>query len=59
MIFSTGDTVTLKSGGPYMTVFAAGPDIVETQWFNKDGELRLGDFRPSMLKKQELVEIKA
>lgn len=41
-----GDVVTLKSGGPRMTVTYAGPvaltsgDWVVCQWFDEQGELR-------------------
>jgi len=43
---SVGDVVTLKTGGPRMTVTYAGPvaltsgDWVICQWFDEHGELR-------------------
>lgn len=44
--FRIGDVVTLKTGGPRMTVTYAGPVVFDTsewvicQWFDENGEFR-------------------
>ncbi|MDR3096839.1 MAG: YodC family protein [Paraburkholderia sp.] len=49
---SVGDVVTLKSGGPRMTVMDAGPagfangHWLICQWFDEHGELRQDTFAP-------------
>jgi uncharacterized protein YodC (DUF2158 family) len=48
--FNVGDVVTLKAGGPRMTVTYAGPvagsaaDRLVCQWFDEHGELRQDIF---------------
>jgi uncharacterized protein YodC (DUF2158 family) len=48
--FNVGDVVTLKSGGPRMTVTYSGPvagsaaDRLVCQWFDEHGELRQDIF---------------
>jgi len=48
--FNVGDVVTLKAGGPRMTVTYAGPVAREAgewlicQWFDEHGELRQETF---------------
>jgi uncharacterized protein YodC (DUF2158 family) len=50
-----GETVMLASGGPKMTVRKQGQaeitnkEIVQCQWFDKDGHLQLADFDPDTL----------
>jgi uncharacterized protein YodC (DUF2158 family) len=50
--FSVGDVVTLKEGGPRMTVTYAGPvalnpgDWLVCEWFDEYGELRREMFAP-------------
>jgi uncharacterized protein YodC (DUF2158 family) len=51
-----GDVVTLKSGGPRMTVMYAGPvgfasgHWLICQWFDETGELRQDMFAQDMVK---------
>lgn len=48
--YNVGDVVTLKSGGPRMTVTAVGPvaltsgDWLLCEWFDQHGELRQERF---------------
>ena len=60
--FKTGDVVSLKSGGPKMTVnwvadrFNSGNWEVSCQWFfgdDKKSELKHGNFPPNSLIKIE------
>lgn len=44
-----GDVVTLKSGGPDMTVSRAGHSAVECIWFDHDYKCQNGDFPPICL----------
>jgi uncharacterized protein YodC (DUF2158 family) len=52
---SIGDVVTLKAGGPRMTVMYAGPvgfadgDWLICQWFDEHGELRQDMFSDDMV----------
>jgi uncharacterized protein YodC (DUF2158 family) len=54
--FSVGDVVTLRSGGPRMTVTHAGPvalvegDWLVCQWFDEHGELRQELFEPDRVR---------
>jgi uncharacterized protein YodC (DUF2158 family) len=54
--FSIGDVVTLKEGGPRMTVTYAGPvalnpgDWLICEWFDDHGELRREMFAPSTVR---------
>lgn len=70
MKIKTGDVVTLKSGGPMMTVGQVGPadgedddfacaeDECACAWF--DGhKVRWNDFKVDMLKKVEASELRA
>jgi uncharacterized protein YodC (DUF2158 family) len=56
MRFSVGDVVTLKSGGPRMTVTQVGPltngasDWLVCQWFDEQGELRQEQFERDRVK---------
>ncbi|CAB3787281.1 hypothetical protein LMG28614_02465 [Paraburkholderia ultramafica] len=51
--FNVGDVVTLKEGGPRMTVTYAGPvalnpgDWLICEWFDEYGELRREMFTPT------------
>ena len=51
--FNVGDVVTLKEGGPRMTVTYAGPvalnpgDWLICEWFDEHGELRREMFAPT------------
>ncbi|CAB3793939.1 YodC family protein [Paraburkholderia fynbosensis] len=51
--FSVGDVVTLKDGGPRMTVTYSGPvalnpgDWLICEWFDEYGELRREMFAPA------------
>jgi uncharacterized protein YodC (DUF2158 family) len=51
--FNVGDVVTLKEGGPRMTVTYAGPvalnpgDWLICEWFDEHGELRREMFAPA------------
>lgn len=51
--FNVGDVVTLKEGGPRMTVTYAGPvalnpgDWLICEWFDEQGELRREMFAPA------------
>lgn len=61
MKFAKGDTVTLKSGGPTMTVSEPKMEfggLVEVVWFSKGGFLRREIFDEALLAtwKQSLVE---
>jgi uncharacterized protein YodC (DUF2158 family) len=53
---NVGDVVTLKSGGPRMTVTYAGPvaltagDCVICQWFDELGELRQEMFEQEQVR---------
>ena len=55
MDFKVGDIVTLKSGGPLMTVSAAGSeDRVQVVWFNREGdnyERKMDHFPSGCLRK--------
>jgi uncharacterized protein YodC (DUF2158 family) len=50
-----GDKVKLASGGPEMTVeiqwrqMAATEDTVACQWFDKNNDLKSGNFHPDSL----------
>lgn len=48
-----GDVVTLKSGGPCMTVEAVSDAEVKCRWFGEDGSIdsavRSAEFHPDML----------
>jgi uncharacterized protein YodC (DUF2158 family) len=52
VVFNVGDVVTLKDGGPRMTVTYAGPvalnpgDWLICEWFDEHGELRQERFAP-------------
>jgi uncharacterized protein YodC (DUF2158 family) len=54
--FSIGDVVTLKEGGPRMTVTYAGPvalnpgDWLICEWFDEHGELRREMFSPASVR---------
>ncbi|RFU46958.1 YodC family protein [Paraburkholderia sp. DHOC27] len=56
-VVRAGDLLTLKSGGPAMTVTWAGPVVFAPgtwticQWFDKDGELRQEMFSETMLER--------
>jgi uncharacterized protein YodC (DUF2158 family) len=54
-VFSVGDKVRLKSGGPIMTVKVGGTSrsMVICQWFDENGQLRQGRFDA-----RELDEVK-
>jgi uncharacterized protein YodC (DUF2158 family) len=51
--FNVGDVVTIKEGGPRMTVTYAGPvalnpgDWLVCEWFDEHGELRREMFAPA------------
>jgi len=52
MNIEKGSVVTLKSGGPKMTVKVVSVDIFDCQWFIGDKrfeELRVGSFSPESL----------
>jgi uncharacterized protein YodC (DUF2158 family) len=51
--FSAGQLVSLKSGGPVMTVSGIENECVTCQWFGEGDEIRTGSFGPELL---ELVE---
>lgn len=57
--FAKGDVVTLKSGGPAMTVdsllndFRTGEPLVRCAWFDKAENPRYENFGPEMLEKVE------
>jgi uncharacterized protein YodC (DUF2158 family) len=46
--FKTGDLVSLRSGGPPMTVAECKGDVISCLWFN-DKVLKRQDFAASML----------
>ncbi|MGF6770709.1 uncharacterized protein YodC (DUF2158 family) [Paraburkholderia sp. GAS199] len=54
--FNVGDVVTLKEGGPRMTVTYAGPvalnpgDWLVCEWFDERGELRREMFSPESVR---------
>ena len=54
--FNVGDVVTLKEGGPRMTVTYAGPvalnpgDWLICEWFDEYGELRREMFAPASVR---------
>ena len=54
--FNVGDVVTLKEGGPRMTVTYAGPvalnpgDWLICEWFDENGELRREMFAPASVR---------
>ena len=54
--FSVGDVVTLKEGGPRMTVTYAGPvalnpgEWLVCEWFDEHGELRREVFAPARVR---------
>lgn len=53
--YKKGDTVALKSGGPYMTVDLVVNDVVGAMWYSKEkGEYVKENFTPDMLLRQEL-----
>ncbi len=58
---NVGDVVRLKSGGPFMTVKAVGPDGVNVVWFEGDslcwGGVRVDSFAAeNLILKTELDE---
>lgn len=56
--FEPGDVVTLRSGGPSMTVTAVFPDrMVRTQWFDEQGTLNDGTFVAVVLEKCTVGDI--
>ena len=56
--FNVGDVVTLKAGGPRMTVTYVGPIAREAgerlvcQWFDEHGELRQETFSQEHVRRQ-------
>jgi uncharacterized protein YodC (DUF2158 family) len=44
MIFETGSTAGLKSGGPVMTVENVDIDIVQVVWFDNKNKLERATF---------------
>lgn len=48
--FYENDIVQLISGGPLMTVTGFEKDSVICSWFTVQGENRIGNFRPGMLR---------
>ena len=46
---NTGEVVSLKSGGPSMTVRFANDTDIRACWFSADGKLSEGVFSPEML----------
>jgi uncharacterized protein YodC (DUF2158 family) len=52
-MFKVGDVVTLKSGGPGMTVTESEEGAVKVLWFNIKGDMKTGVFDPALLMKAE------
>jgi uncharacterized protein YodC (DUF2158 family) len=50
--FRVGDVVTLKSGGPRMTVVSDGADELVCQWFDERGHFRQETFHRDTLAPQ-------
>src|SRR5687768_738609 len=51
--FGVGDVVTMKSGGPSMTVVSVAEDGgVVCQWFLKSGRLEVNAFLPATITKK-------
>jgi len=56
--FRVGDVVTLKTGGPRMTVIYSGPVVFDSadwlicQWFDEHGELRQDMFAQDMVRNE-------
>jgi uncharacterized protein YodC (DUF2158 family) len=54
--YNVGDVVTLKSGGPRMTVTAIGPAALASgesllcEWFDEHGELRQERFEQNQVR---------
>ena len=57
-MFKVGDVVTLKSGGPGLTVIDAAEESVKCLWFNVKGDLKSDTFDPAILMKVETETIK-
>ena len=49
MRFVVGDVVTLKSGGPKMTVVEISGQSLSVQYFTKGEVLKTAEFTPNML----------
>jgi len=49
-----GDVVQLKSGGPWMTVTDVEDGEVSVTWFDKDNQLKTGDFEEDTLNKRSI-----
>jgi uncharacterized protein YodC (DUF2158 family) len=49
--FSVGDRVRLISGGPVMTVFSTGDDIVLAMWMDEQQHLHRDSFNREVLNK--------
>lgn len=52
--FKVGDTVTLKSGSPTMTVEQINGGRVFVQWFDGKNELKHGDFPADSLQEDDM-----
>jgi uncharacterized protein YodC (DUF2158 family) len=50
--FSVGDVVQLKSGGPPMTMALVDKYGCHCQWFDPEGKVRSGAFKPEQLAKR-------
>ncbi|EME9804124.1 DUF2158 domain-containing protein [Vibrio alginolyticus] len=48
-MFSIGDCVQLKSGGPVMTISDIDGTTVRCQWFDDKQEVKTRDFRAETL----------
>jgi uncharacterized protein YodC (DUF2158 family) len=47
-VFTAGDTVQLRSGGPSMTISAVSQSLAYCVWFN-EGKQQTGTFEQSLL----------
>ncbi|MGE3989898.1 YodC family protein [Pseudorhodoplanes sp.] len=59
MIFQLGDIVTLKSGGPFMTVSLVNEDGVEFIWIGEEGDFFRETVPAAVLRSAESADDEA
>lgn len=56
MDLKLGDLVTLKSGGPVMTVCELKEDKIMCEWFNREDKINIYPFKEYVLKKRAVYD---
>lgn len=53
---NVGDTVTLKSGGPFMTIESVEGGVCKCTWFDDKNQLQQATLNSNLLKRREPAE---